>query len=47
LLERLLQTPGDVDSADYSITVNDLKSRWEWDPIPNDPRFQRLANANP
>jgi hypothetical protein len=33
LLERLLQTPGAVDSADDSITVNDLKFRWEWDPI--------------
>jgi len=26
-----LQTPGAIDSADYSITVNDLKFRWEWD----------------
>ena len=47
LLERLLQTPGAVDSADYSITVNDLKFRWEWDPIRNDPRFQKLINAKP
>jgi len=47
LLERLLQTPGAVDSADYSITVNDLKFRWEWDPIRSDSRFQKLANANP
>jgi TolB-like protein/class 3 adenylate cyclase/Tfp pilus assembly protein PilF len=42
LLERLLKTPGAVDSVDYSITVNDLKYRWEWDPIRNDPRFQKL-----
>ena len=28
LIERLLKTPGAVDSADYSITVNDLKYRW-------------------
>ena len=42
LLERLLKTPGAVDSVDYSITVNDLKYRWEWDPIRNDPRFQQL-----
>ena len=47
LLERLLQTPGAVDSVDYSITVNDLKFRWEWDPIRNDPRFQKLVNAKP
>jgi TolB-like protein/Tfp pilus assembly protein PilF len=48
LLERLLKTPGAVDSVDYSITVNDLRSRWEWDPIRNDPRFQQLiAHSSP
>jgi TolB-like protein/Tfp pilus assembly protein PilF len=45
LLERLLKTPGAVDSVDYSITVNDLKYRWEWDPIRNDPRFQKLISS--
>src|SRR5947199_9291154 len=48
LIERLLTTPGAVDSADYSITVNDLKHRWEWDPIRNDSRFQQLiAHSSP
>ena len=42
LIERLLKIPGAVDSADYSITINDLKYRWEWDPIRGDPRFQKL-----
>jgi hypothetical protein len=42
LVERLLTTPGAVDSADYSITFNDLKHRWEWDPLRSDPRFQKL-----
>jgi TolB-like protein len=42
LLEHLMDVPGAVDSADYSVTVNDLKYRWEWDPIRNDPRFQKL-----
>src|SRR5262245_304018 len=42
LIERLLATPGAVDSADYSITINDLKHRWEWDPIRDDPRFKQL-----
>ncbi|PYJ22048.1 MAG: hypothetical protein DME99_06480 [Verrucomicrobia bacterium] len=42
LIERLLKTPGAVDSVDYSITVNDLKYRWEWDPMRSDPRFQKL-----
>jgi TolB-like protein/Tfp pilus assembly protein PilF/class 3 adenylate cyclase len=43
LLERLLKTPGAVDSVDYSVTINDLKHRWEWDPIRSDPRFQKLV----
>ena len=45
-IERLLKTPGAVDSVDYSITVNDLKYRWEWDPIRNDPRFQKLIGQS-
>ena len=48
LIQRLLKTPGAVDSADYSITSNDLKYRWEWDPIRNDPRFKQLiAETSP
>jgi TolB-like protein/Flp pilus assembly protein TadD len=48
LIERLLKTPGAVDSVNYSITVNDLKFRWEWDPIRKDPRFQKMiADATP
>jgi TolB-like protein/Tfp pilus assembly protein PilF len=47
LIERLLKTPGAVDSADYSVTINDLKYRWEWDPIRNDPRFHKLIQAKP
>jgi serine/threonine-protein kinase len=48
LLEHLFAVPGAVDSANYSITVNDLKYRWEWDPIRNDPRFQKLiAQSRP
>jgi len=42
LIERLLKTPGAVDSVDYSITLNDLKFRWEWYPLRDDPRFQEL-----
>jgi tetratricopeptide (TPR) repeat protein len=44
LIERLLKTPGAVDSANYSITPNDLKYRWEWDTLRNDSRFQKLLN---
>jgi TolB-like protein/Tfp pilus assembly protein PilF len=45
LIERLLKTPGGVDSTDYSITVNDLKYRWEWDHLRRDPRFQKLISS--
>jgi len=48
LIERLLKTSGAVDSANYAITVNDLKHRWEWDPIRDDPRFKQLiAETSP
>jgi TolB-like protein/Flp pilus assembly protein TadD len=47
LLEHLMSIPGAVDTANYSITVNDLKYRWEWDPIRNDPRFQKLIGQAP
>jgi TolB-like protein/Tfp pilus assembly protein PilF len=42
LVERLLKTFGPVDSANYAVTLNDLKYRWEWDPIRDDPRFKQL-----
>ncbi len=47
LIERLLQTPGAVDSADYSLTISDLKFRWEWDPLRSDPRFEKLVASLP
>ena len=48
LIERLLKTSGPVDSANYAITINDLKYRWEWDPIRSDPRFKQLiAETSP
>jgi TolB-like protein/class 3 adenylate cyclase/Tfp pilus assembly protein PilF len=47
-LERLLTTPFAVDYSDDSITVSDLRTRWEWDPLRNDPRFQKiLAGPEP
>jgi serine/threonine-protein kinase len=42
LLERLLRTAHTSDSAQYSISLQDLRSRWEWDPLRNDLRFQKL-----
>lgn len=46
LIERLLRTPGAVDSVNYSITLNDLKFRWEWDPLRADPAFLRILTTN-
>ena len=41
-VERLLTTPFAVDYADESITLSDLRTRWEWDPLRKDPRFVRI-----
>jgi serine/threonine-protein kinase len=41
-VEHLLTTPFAVDYADDSITLSDLRTRWEWDPLRNDPRFQKI-----
>jgi TolB-like protein/Flp pilus assembly protein TadD len=42
LIEQLLKTPGTIDSAGYSITLSDLRYRWEWDRLRKDPRFLQL-----
>jgi Flp pilus assembly protein TadD len=42
LLEHLSAVPGAVDSANYSVSINDLKHRWEWDPLRSEARFQKL-----
>jgi TolB-like protein/Tfp pilus assembly protein PilF len=50
LIERLLSTPGAVSYPDYpnSITLADLRLRWEWDPLRSNPRFQKiLAEPEP
>jgi TolB-like protein/Flp pilus assembly protein TadD len=47
-IERLLITPFAVEYDDASITLSDLRQRWEWDPLRNDPRFQKiLASPEP
>jgi tetratricopeptide (TPR) repeat protein len=45
-LEYLIKTPGAVDSLDSSITINDLKRRWEWDPVRNEPGFQKIIRGD-
>ena len=48
LVARLLTTPFAVDYCDASITLSDLRQRWEWDPLRKDPRFQKiLASPEP
>jgi TolB-like protein/Tfp pilus assembly protein PilF len=42
LLERLLKSPGPVDNTNCCITRNDLRNRWQWDLLRDNPRFQAL-----
>ena len=44
-IERLLTTFFAVDYDDTSITLSDLRQRWEWDPLRNDPRFQKIISG--
>ena len=47
-VERLLTTPFAIDYSDDSVTLSDLRTRWEWDPLRKDPRFQKiLAGPEP
>jgi TolB-like protein/DNA-binding winged helix-turn-helix (wHTH) protein/Tfp pilus assembly protein PilF len=50
LVERLLSTPGAVSypAYPYSMTLADLRLRWEWDSLRSNPRFQKiLAGPEP
>jgi TolB-like protein/tetratricopeptide (TPR) repeat protein len=49
LIERLLTIPGPVQlSLPQSITLAELRLRWEWDSLRNNPRFQKiLAGPEP
>ncbi len=48
LVEQLLTTPFAVDYSEQSVTLADLRTRWVWDPLRNDPRFQKmLAGPEP
>jgi tetratricopeptide (TPR) repeat protein len=50
LVERLLSTPGSVGFPDcpQSITLAELRLRWEWDTLRSNPRFQKiLAGPEP
>jgi TolB-like protein/Tfp pilus assembly protein PilF len=45
LIEHLLTTPAALNYSYDSITISDLRTRWEWDPLRNDARFQKLIAA--
>jgi hypothetical protein len=45
-LERVLASPFPVDNTNCCITLNDLRKRWQWDPVRNDPRFQKLIGEH-
>jgi tetratricopeptide (TPR) repeat protein len=47
LIERLISTPGAVTYPDYpaSITLAELRLRWEWDSLRSNPRFQKILAA--
>src|ERR1043166_5181885 len=43
LIERLLTTPGPFQpTLSYSITLAELRLRWEWDSLRKHPRFQKI-----
>lgn len=44
-LERLITLPGPMDLWSPSVTQVDLKNRWIWDPLRNEPRFQKLLGS--
>jgi serine/threonine-protein kinase len=43
-VQRLLTVPGALN-YECSITLNDLRLRWQWDPLRSDPRFQAIVNG--
>jgi TolB-like protein/Flp pilus assembly protein TadD len=45
LLEQVLASPFPVDNTNCCVTYSDVRKRWQWDPIRNDPRFQKLLGT--
>jgi tetratricopeptide (TPR) repeat protein len=42
MIKHLLTEPGCVSFYQGSISLSDLRLRWQWDPLRKDPRFQAL-----
>ncbi len=49
MIERLLREPGCVSPLDEaSLSLSELRLRWQWDPLRSDPTFQKiLASPEP
>jgi tetratricopeptide (TPR) repeat protein len=48
MIESLLRMPGGVFFYEASMSLWELRLRWQWDPLRSDPRFQRiLAGPEP
>jgi len=47
LIERLLSIPGPVECSDFpnNMTLADLRLRWEWDALRDNPRFQKILEG--
>ena len=46
LADSLLRQPGCVSPLnEASLTLSDLRTRWQWDPLRQDPRFKRILAA--
>ncbi len=44
LLHHLLTVPGALN-YDTSITLGDLRRRWQWDPLRTNPEFQKIVDS--
>ena len=48
MITSLLKRPGCVSFYKASMSLAELRLRWQWDPLRNDPRFQQiLASPEP
>ncbi len=45
MIESLLTMPGTVQFCESSMTLWELRLRWQWDPLRKDPRFQQILAA--
>ena len=45
MIESLLKMPGAVQFSESSMSLWELRLRWQWDPLRTDPRFQKILAA--